>query len=82
MPYPNNTSTCAGCRLLSTDDLKAPVRVELSDVSRTEPALAILVDKKILFRCGFVFVVTHRYVRSTDQNLPSWVGLVCTEVTT
>lgn len=82
MPHVKHTGTCAACRLLSTDDLKAPVRVELSDVSCIEPALAILVDKKILFRLGLIFVVTHRYVRSTDQNLPSWVGLVCTEVTT
>lgn len=65
-----------------TDDLKASVRVELSNVSCTEPTLAILVDKKVLLVLGLILIVPHCYIGPTNYNFPSWVGLVCAEVTT
>lgn len=56
--------------------------MELSNVSGTEPPLAVLIDKKVVAVLDFVFVVTHCYIGTANQNFPPWVGLVCAVVTT
>lgn len=65
-----------------TDDLEASVRVELSDVSGAEPSLAVLIHKEVFTVLGLVFVVTHCYVGTADQDFPPRVGLVRAVVTT
>lgn len=65
-----------------TNDLEASVRVKLANVTSTEPSLAVLIHKKVLTIVAFFFVVAHRYIGPTNQNLSSWVGLICAVVTT
>ncbi len=65
-----------------TNYLEAPVFVKLSNVSRAEPPLAVLIYKEILLVFCLVLVVSHGYVGSTNQNLPSWVWPVSAAVTT
>lgn len=56
--------------------------VDLSNVSGTEPSLAARIHKKVVPVLSFIFVVTHRYIGTANQNFPPWVGLVCAVVTT
>lgn len=68
--------------LFLTYYLKAPVFVKLSYVSRAEPPLAILIHKEVVLVFRFTLVVSHCYVWSTNHNLSSRTGLVCTTITT
>lgn len=63
-----------------TYDLKASIRVELANVSSTKPALAIPINKEILFVLGLILIVAHCYIGSANYNFPSWVGFVCTKI--
>lgn len=74
--------TCTPVHGSPTDDLKASVGVELSNVSSTEPPLALLINKKVVTVLGIIFVVPHCYVGTAHQNFPPGVGLVCAVVTT
>lgn len=56
--------------------------MEFSNVSSAEPSLAVLVHKEVVLDLAFAFVVTHCDIGPTNQNFPSWVGLVCAVVTT
>lgn len=65
-----------------TDDLEASVGMELSDVSGAEPPLAVLIHEEVVAVLELVFVVTHGYVGTANQDFPPWVGLVCAVVAT
>ena len=67
--------------LLLTNDLEASIRMDLSYVSRTEPALAGFIHKEVLV-LGLVLVVTHGNIGPANQNLTSWGGSVCDVVAT
>lgn len=84
-PNACNTRTTHSLTLVRgslTDDLEASVMVELSNVSGTEPPLAVRIHKKVVTVLGIIFVVAHRYIGAANQNFPPWVGLVRTVVTT
>lgn len=65
-----------------TDNLQTTVSMKLSDVSRAEPPLAFLIHKEICTVLLLLLIITHGYVRSTNQNLSSWTGFICAPVTT
>lgn len=80
-----NTCTIHACAQVCgclTDDLEASVGVELPNVSGAEPPLAVLIHEEVVAVLDFVFVVTHGYVGTADQDFPPWVGLVCAVVAT
>lgn len=56
--------------------------MDLSDVSRAEPPLAVAVHGEILLLLVVALVVAHRDVGAADQNLASWMRFVGAAVAT
>lgn len=55
--------------------------MDLSHISSAEPPLTRFILQVVLI-ATFIAVVTQGYIGSTNQDLPSWVGLVISSVAT
>lgn len=70
-------------QLLLTHNLQTTVWMNFPDISGTKPALPRLVQPEVvIFSLPLTPIVSHGNIRSTKQNLPSWVRLILTGVST
>lgn len=70
-------------QILLTHNLQATVWMNFPDISGTKPPLPRLVyPEVVIFSLTLTPIVSHGNIRSTNQNLSTWVGLVLTGVST
>lgn len=71
---PGNKTCDAECR--HTNNLKTAVRVHLSYITSAEPPLSVLIHIEVVIITALTPVVAHGYIRTSDEDLTTWMRLV------